>query len=419
MVFHFIPWFQKYNQPSGPIGLSDAVIVTESGGIRCGSMPMTMTVVRGDGSAWDHPRVVEMRSDTMTMPTLEMKAAMVAAELGDDVFGEDPTINELQHQAAQMFGKEAALFVPTGTMGNLASLMAHCDTRGSEIILGSRSHVHFWEQGGISTLASIHSRVIPQSADGTLDLEEVEEAVRGLNDHWPTSKVLVLEQTHNMCGGRVLPLEYMDRAGELCRRLGLKLHIDGARIFSACAALDATPERMLLNADSASVCLSKGLASPVGSLIIGSAEFILKARRARKVLGGGMRQAGVLAACGLVSLDRMSKPSRLKEDHRRTKDLAAALSKLPGLEVSMDKVESNIVMIDVKDPVANALAEKLGELGTKVLASSKHRIRAVVHYQIDDCQIAKAIRDFTTALEGIQERNGTACETSSKRARQF
>eukprot|EP00929_Paragymnodinium_shiwhaense_P003000 TRINITY_DN10336_c0_g1_i1.p1 TRINITY_DN10336_c0_g1~~TRINITY_DN10336_c0_g1_i1.p1 ORF type:complete len:802 (+),score=119.27 TRINITY_DN10336_c0_g1_i1:93-2498(+) len=416
MVFHFIPWFQKYDQPSGPIGLSDTVIVTKSGGRRFGSMPLKTMVVRGDGSEWDRPITAELRSDTMTLPTIEMKAAMIAAKLGDDVFSEDPTVNKLELEAAELFGKEAALFVPTGTMGNLASLMVHCDRRGSEIILGSLSHVHIWEQGGISTLASIHARAIPQKPDGTMDLVEVEAAVRTVNDHFPTTRVLVLEQTHNMCGGRVLPMEYIDRAAELCRRHDLKLHVDGARIFSACAALDVTPKRMLRDVDSASVCLSKGLASPLGSLIVGTADFIRNARRARKALGGGMRQAGVVAACGLVALEHMSQPQRLKEDHRRAKELACALAKLPGLDVQVNEVESNIVMIDTKGFAAQDLVDKLKKLGTLVLAPGKHRIRVVTHYQVGDDHVRKTICDFETALSEIAP-TGCSSEGPSKRAK--
>jgi len=358
------------------IGLSDTVIVTQTGGKRFGSMPLDITVVRPDGSAWNQNRNVDMRSDTMTLPTPEMKAAMATAELGDDVFGEDPTVNKLQVQAAEMFGKEAALFFPTGTMGNLASIMVHCDTRDSEVILGSLSHVHIWEQGGISSLGGIHPRVIPQNSDGTMDLNEVENAIRVVNDHFPTSKVLVLEQTHNMTGGRALPLEYIDQAATLCRRHGLLLHVDGARIFNACAALDVSPKRMLRDVDSASVCLSKGLASPVGSFIVGTAEFVRRARRVRKVLGGGMRQVGVLAACGLISLERMSQMDRLKEDHRRAKSLAVGLAELPGLDVRVNEVESNIVMINTRHVSAQDLVARLKELGTSVLATSKNRIRA-------------------------------------------
>lgn len=347
--------------------------------------------------------IVDMRSDTVTQPTPEMRAAMAKAEVGDDVMGEDPTINELQAKAATMFGKEAALFVPTGTMGNLASIMVHCQARGSEVILGSQCHIHGWEQGGIATIGGVHPRTLTQQPDGTMLLEDIEAAIRVEDDHFPTTRLVSLEQTHNAAGGRVLPLSYIDDVAALCKRRGLKLHIDGARIFNACVALGVSPERMVRDADSVSVCLSKGLASPVGSVILGTRDFIKHCKRVRKALGGGMRQAGVLAACGLLSLKMMSQPERLGEDHRRAKALAAGIADVPGLTV--DQPESNLVFFTVTQPglTSAEVKKKLKERGTLVGDPKPTRIRAALHYQIDDSGVAKAVAHFRAAMQELVE----------------
>ena len=246
-----------------------------------------------------HP--VDLRSDTVTKPTPAMLEAMVSAPVGDDVYGEDPTVTRLEAIVAELAGKEAAVFVPSSTMGNLIAVLSHCG-RGDEMILGDQAHIHFYEQGGTAALGGVHPRTVPNRPDGTLALAEVEAAIRGDNEHFPVSRLLCLETTHNRCGGVVLPVDYMDAAAAVAHRHGLGLHVDGARLWDAAVALGVSPARLLRGADSASLCLSKGLAAPVGSVVVGSAALIRKARRNRKLVGGGMRQAGVIAAAGIVGV---------------------------------------------------------------------------------------------------------------------
>ncbi|KAJ7200465.1 hypothetical protein O6H91_Y495500 [Diphasiastrum complanatum] len=292
------------------------------------------------------PRVVDLRSDTVTKPTAQMRAAMANAEVGNDLIGVDPTVCKLQQQMARIFGKEAGLFVPSGTMGNLIGVLVHCEVRGSEVILGSECHLHVYEQGGISTLGGVHPRIIPNKADGTMNLREVEAAIRPPNDDsYPNTRLICIENTHNRCGGKCISVEYTDKVGELAKWYGLKMHIDGARIFNAATALGVSPERLVRAADSISVCLSKGLAAPVGSVLVGSNEFIAKARKLRRALGGGMCQAGVIAAAGLVSLQDMV--GRLKDDHRRAQLIAEGLNAIEGLKVDVANVDTNIVNVEV------------------------------------------------------------------------
>ena len=252
-------------------------------------------------------RVVDLRSDTLTRPTPAMSRAMAEADVGDDVFGEDPTVNQLEQLAADRMGKEAALFVASGTMGNLVSLLAHCG-RGEEIILGSFAHTFYFEQGGSAAVGGIHPRTLPNQPDGTLTLSDIEGAIRPDNVHFPRTRLIVLENTHNLCGGHPLDIDYMKAVGDVARRHSLKIHVDGARFFNAAVALGVPAAKLAADADSVSFCLSKGLAAPVGSVVCGNRDFIAEARRARKILGGGMRQAGVLAAAGIVALNEMVPP---------------------------------------------------------------------------------------------------------------
>jgi threonine aldolase len=271
---------------------------------------------------------IDLRSDTVTKPTPAMLEAMATAPVGDDVYGEDPTVTRLEAIVAELAGKEAAVFVPSGTMGNLIAVLSHCG-RGDEMILGDQSHIHFYEQGGTAALGGVHPRTLRNRADGTLDLREVEAAIRGDNEHFPVTRLVCLETTQNRCGGVVLPLDYMDAAGELAHRHGLPLHVDGARLWNAAVQLGVSPARLLQGADSASLCLSKGLAAPVGSVVVGSAAFIRKVRRNRKVVGGGMRQAGVIAAAGIVAVTAMVE--RLADDHENARALARGLAEIEGL----------------------------------------------------------------------------------------
>ena len=326
-------------------------------------------------------RIVDLRSDTMTRPTPIMSKAMAEAEVGDDVFGEDPTVNKLEEIAAARLGKEAALFVASGTMGNLVSLLAHCG-RGDEIILGSLSHTFFFEQGGSAAVGGIHPRTVINQPDGTLPLPEIEAAIRTDNVHFPQTRLIVLENTHNLCSGSPLEIDYMQSVGEIARRHGLKIHVDGARFFNAAAALDVAPDKLAAEADSVSFCLSKGLAAPVGSVVCGRRDFIDGARRARKVIGGGMRQAGVLAAAGIVALTEMV--DRLADDHANARKLAEGLAEIPGLSLDLSQIKTNIVFFEVTrdDMTAEQLVKMLDAEGARMLPVGIGRIRAVTQYHV-------------------------------------
>jgi threonine aldolase len=344
-----------------------------------------------------HP--VELRSDTMTRPTPSMRKAMAAAEVGDDVFGEDPTVNRLEAMAAERLGKEAALFVPSGTMANLISALCHCG-RGDEMILGNLSHTFFYEQGGTAAVGSIHSRTLPNQPDGTIPLDEIEAAVRGDNVHFPRTRLIALENTHNLCGGAPLEPGYLRAVAAIARRHQLKLHIDGARLFNAAVALGLPAQDLAADADSISFCLSKGLAAPVGSAVCGSKAFIGMARRARKVLGGGMRQAGVLAAAGIVALTEMV--DRLAEDHANARRLAEGLAALPGIALDPARVRTNIVYFEItrEGMTAADLVERLAGDGVRMLASGPRKVRAVTHYEVTAAGIEQALKAAAKVMKG-------------------
>uniref|UniRef100_A0A3Q0QW17 Threonine aldolase 1 n=1 Tax=Amphilophus citrinellus TaxID=61819 RepID=A0A3Q0QW17_AMPCI len=305
----------------------------------------------GPGGA-THVRVVDLRSDTVTKPGPAMRQAMAEAEVGDDVMGEDPTVNELQEVAADMFGMEAALFVPSGTMSNLIAVMAHCRERDDEIIVGDLSHLHIYEQGGSAQLAGVHSVTVTTLPDGTFNLEQLESKIRHNypDPHYPRSRLICVENTHNIQGGRVLPLAFLQEVRALADRYGLSVHMDGARVMNAAVAQGVTPSTILQHTDTVSVCLSKGLGAPVGTMLAGSQDFISRALRCRKALGGGMRQAGILAAAGKLSLQCMV--GRLEEDHRNAKAFAQALLDCdPNLfAVDIATVETNILRFHLQDP---------------------------------------------------------------------
>ena len=342
-------------------------------------------------------RQVDLRSDTLTRPTPSMLKAMAEAQVGDDVFGEDPTINKLEEMAADRLGKEAALFVASGTMGNLVSLLAHCG-RGDEIILGNLSHTFFFEQGGSAAVGGIHPRTVANQPDGTLKLSEIEAAVRADNIHFPLTRLIVLENTHNLCGGHPLDIDYMQAVGDIARRHGLKIHVDGARFFNAAVALDVKVDQLAAEADSVSFCLSKGLAAPVGSVVCGTRDFIFKARRARKVLGGGMRQAGVLAAAGIVALNEMV--DRLADDHANARKLADGLADMPGLSIDPSLIKTDIVYFEVKrdDMTVAELVKRLNDRGIRMLPVGPGRIRAVTHYHITPDDIDYALGVFSKVM---------------------
>ncbi len=337
---------------------------------------------------------IDLRSDTVTQPTKAMRKAMANADVGDDVFGEDPTVNKLQAMAAEKMGKEAGLFVPSGTMGNLAAILAHCG-RGDEVILGNKAHTFLYEAGGISALGGVHSCQLPNQEDGTLILGDIQAAIRSKDAHQPTSRLVCLENTHNRCGGVALTAEYTRTVGELAHGNGLSLHLDGARIFNAAASQGVPASELAHPANSVTFCLSKGLCAPVGSVLCGSEEFIAKAHRVRKQLGGGMRQAGILAAAGIVALETMTE--RLAEDHKRARLLAQGLAFLPWLVMDAGTPKTNMIFMSINEAYpfeAKQVAGELEKLGVKVGVVGKKRFRLVTHYWIEDHGVEKAIVAF-------------------------
>ena len=337
---------------------------------------------------------IDLRSDTVTHPTEAMRQAMAIAQVGDDVFGEDPTVNKLQEMAAEKMGKQAGLFVPSGTMGNLAGIMAHCG-RGDEVILGNKAHTFLYEAGGISALGGVHSCQLPNQPDGTLLIQDIQAAIRSTDAHQPVSRLVCLENTHNRCGGVALTADYTRAVGDLAHQEGLSLHMDGARIFNAAAAQGVSAKILVEPADSVTFCLSKGLSAPVGSVLCGGAEFITKAHRIRKQLGGGMRQAGILASAGIVALETMV--DRLAEDHKRARDLVLGLSFLPWLVMDAGTPETNMIFMSLADDFpadAKQVADKMCDLSVRVGVVGRRRFRLVTHNWIDDSAVDKAILAF-------------------------
>lgn len=327
--------------------------------------------------------MIDLRSDTVTKPTAAMLEAMAKAEVGDDVYGEDPTINRLQEKCADLFGKQAALFVVSGSMGNLVSLLAHCQ-RGDEIIVGKCNHIFLWEQGGAASLGGIHTSTIDNSKDGTLPLAEIESAIRFDDPHCPISRLVCIENTQD---GRVLSKDYTESVGAFCRDKNLSLHLDGARIFNAATALKLNVKSLTAPVDSVQMCFSKGLSAPVGSIVVGSKEFIRKAHRARKLVGGSMRQAGVLAAACIVALDTMVE--RLQEDHDHARLLADGLKNIAELEI--EPVYTNMVFFKKKDGDVTNLMQTLRESGLLANNVDKYRVRLVTHYGLEKDDIKKAV----------------------------
>ncbi len=328
------------------------------------------------------PPAVDLRSDTVTRPSPGMREAMARAEVGDDVFGDDPSVNRLQARAAEIFGFEAALFFPSGTQSNLAALMSHCQ-RGEEAIVGSEAHSYRYEAGGLAVLGSIQPQVLPNRPDGTLDLAEVAAAVKPDDPHFPRTRLLALENTIT---GRVLPRKYLAEAVALARRKGLAIHLDGARIFNAVVHERSTAREMCAGFDSVSACLSKGLGAPVGTVLLGKTEFLAKAKRARKILGGGMRQAGVLAAAGLYALE--NNVERLASDHENAARLAAGLAEL-GLEATRN---TNMVLLQLAPEKVAPLVEHMRRHAVLVLARAPMRL--VTHLDVDAAGIERALGAF-------------------------
>jgi threonine aldolase len=330
--------------------------------------------------------VTDLRSDTVTRPSPGMRKAMHEAELGDDVFGDDPSVNRLQERAAEMFGFDAALLFPTGTQSNLAALMSHCG-RGDEVILGMEAHSYRYEAGGLSVLGSIHPQAVSNRADGTLDLNEVESVVKPDDPHFPRTRLLALENTIT---GRVLSRDYLGKAVDLAKRKNLAIHLDGARIFNAATQLRMKAKDLCAGFDSVSSCLSKGLGAPAGTVLLGNKPFIEKARRARKILGGGMRQSGVIAAAGLYALE--NNVERLHADHANAEKLARGLRDLK-LDVQHN---TNMVLLKLPPEKAAPLAEHLKRQNIIVLARAPMRL--VTHLDVDAAGIDRTIAGFRTFL---------------------
>ena len=341
---------------------------------------------------------IDLRSDTVTWPTPEMRRAMAEAAVGDDVFGEDPTVNALQDAAARRLGKEAGLFVASGTMGNLVAVLAHCG-RGDEVILGDRAHTFVYEAGGIAALGGVHPHTVPVLPDGTLPLEAIKAAIRPDNVHMPATRLIALENTQGTVGGIPISKAYTDEVGRLARAHGLALHMDGARIFNAATALNVDVADLAAAADSVTFCLSKGLCAPVGSVLVGSRDFIARAHRVRKQLGGGMRQAGILAAAGLIALDTM--PLRLAADHANARRLAEGLAALPQIEIALDRVQTNMVFFALRPEVpvsAPQLAERLRRHHVWIMDMGERGFRAVTHYWIRPQDVDRALSAIAEEL---------------------
>jgi threonine aldolase len=331
---------------------------------------------------------IDLRSDTVTKPTPAMLAAMAGAQVGDDVFGDDPSVNALQERIASMLGKEAALFVPTGTQSNLCALMAHCG-RGDEYLVGQMAHTYRWEGGGAAVLGSIQPQPIAQQADGSIALADIESQIKPNDAHFAVTRLLALENTW---GGKVLPLPYIEAATSLAHARGLATHLDGARLFNAAVASGVPARRIASHFDSVSVCFSKGLGAPVGSALCGSSELIARAHRVRKILGGGMRQAGVLAAAALYALEHQVE--RLADDHVNARRLAEGLQGLPG--VTVEPPQTNIVFVDLEPARAAGVVERLRAAG--LLCTGLYRLRLVTHLDVSADDIGRAITILRATL---------------------
>jgi threonine aldolase len=342
---------------------------------------------------------IDLRSDTVTKPTPEMREAMAEAEVGDDVYRDDPTVNRLEELAAEMLGKEAALFVPSGTMGNLIALLVHCQ-RGDEVIVGNQSHIYLNEAGGMSALGGIHPCPIPNQKDGTLRLDDILASIRTEDVHHTITRLICLENTQNICGGVALTPNYTREVGDIAHHNGLLLHIDGARIFNAAVAQNVSIRELVEPADSVMFCLSKGLAAPVGSMLVGTRKFMTRARHIRKMLGGGMRQVGIVAAAGIISLEQMV--NRLSDDHARARKLGDGLRRVRGLVVDEGSPHSNMVYLNLADDVvmdAGQICEKMAARGLLLDAENARRFRLVTHYWVNDHAVEKTISAFRETLE--------------------
>ena len=336
---------------------------------------------------------IDLRSDTVTLPTKEMREAISNAELGDDVFQEDPTINNLEKLAAKKFNKEAAIFLPSGTMANLVAVLTHCN-RGDEVILGDQSHTFLYEAGGISSFGGVHSRQLKNHNDGTIHLNDIKNAIRKKDVHFPPSRLICLENTHNRCFGMPLETNYVNEVVDIAKNNDMSVHVDGARIFNAAVATGSTVADLTKNVDSVSFCLSKGLSAPSGSLLCGDKNFIHRARFNRKALGGGMRQAGILAAAGVVAIDIMS--AKIIEDHRNAKALAFGIAKIDGINIETEKIKTNIIYFKLDHPKINSesLLDIMSKKNIRFFELGPNWFRLVTHSGISKENIDYVISEF-------------------------
>jgi threonine aldolase len=347
-------------------------------------------------------KIIDLRSDTVTLPTEEMRRAMAAAEVGDDVYGEDPSINQLQERAAELLGQEAGLLTASGTMSNLVATLTHCQ-RGDEIVMGDQAHMFWNESAGAAALAGVQVRLVPNDPQGRIDPADLEASIRPRgNIHFPPTTLVCLENTHNRCSGGVLTPQDTKKVAEVAHAAGAKVHLDGARIFNAAVALEVPASELTSDVDDVSFCLSKGLSCPVGSVLCGSQEFVDQARKWRKMVGGGMRQAGVLAAAGLVALDTMI--DRLAEDHSNARRLAHGLANISGLHLDPESIQTNIVIFHVDPSVGRApeLISALAQEGVKVTYPGQQSIRMVTHRHIGSAEVDEALGRVSAVVKQMR-----------------
>ena len=331
-------------------------------------------------------KIIDLRSDTVTLPSKEMMTSIINSKLGDDVFQEDPTVNKLENRAAELVGKESAILVPSGTMGNLIAILVHAP-RGTEVILGDKSHTFIYEAGGISAFGGIHSHQLKNNTNGTIDLDRIQNAIRDDNIHFPRTSLISLENTHNMCYGTPITEKYIKSVKKIADIYSLPIHIDGARIFNSAISQEVDVKQLTGNIDSITFCLSKGLAAPIGSVLCGSKTFINEARRIRKALGGGMRQAGIIASAGLFSLKKFDEQIRF--DHNNAQMLAKGINEIDGLRIDIDKVKTNIIYFSIDSEImsGNELVTLMNSHNIKFFEVSKNRFRLVTHYGINKSDI--------------------------------
>ena len=340
---------------------------------------------------------IDLRSDTITLPTKEMLDAIDRADLGDDVFQEDPTINQLEEIAAKRFNKQAALFVPSGTMANLIAVLSHCH-RGDEVILGDQAHTFLYEAGGISSFGGVHSRQLVNQADGTIAIDDIKHAIRKEDVHFPTTRLICLENTHNRCFGMPLSSDYVNSVAEVAKNDSILVHVDGARIFNAAVSLDTSVAELTHEIDSVSFCLSKGLSAPAGSLLCGPEDFIYRARRNRKALGGGMRQAGILAAAGIIALENMTE--RIADDHQNARALAEGISDIKGISIDLDKIQTNIIYFSLDHPKieSSLFLDKMCEKNIHFFELGPSWYRLVTHNGISKDDVSNVVEEFRQLL---------------------